>query len=60
VDTVAPGRLFIRVLSFSAVIIIPPTLNIHLRVNIALNGDTSTRGLRNLLQNNGVLGIGEY
>ena len=50
VDTVAPGRLFLRVISFSAVIIIPPTLHIHVPVNVALNSDTNTRRLGNLLK----------
>jgi len=59
-DTVAPARFFPRVLSFSAVIIIPPTLHIHLRVNIALDSDISTRRVGNLLKNIGHLGIGEH
>jgi len=50
VDTVAPGRLLLRVLSFAAAVIIPPTLHIHHRVNIAFNSDTNTRRLGNLLK----------
>jgi hypothetical protein len=51
VDKLALGQVFILVLLFSPVSIIPPMLLTHLHLHVALTRRTIGRGLRTLISN---------
>jgi hypothetical protein len=52
VDKVLLGQVFVRVLRFSPVIVIPPMLHNHLRLHVALTRETNGSKRGDLLKNN--------
>jgi hypothetical protein len=52
IDKVAVGQVFLRVLRFSPVNIIPPLLQTHLHLNTTLIGMANGRRLGTFKQNN--------
>jgi hypothetical protein len=60
VDKVALGRVFLRVLRFLPVTVIPPVLHTHLHLHVALTTQTKGRMPGNLQRTSVLLEIGKH